>query len=124
MSVVMVENLEAVRCDFDACDTSMMLRVVMAVVDQLCADADTDLQMLESLDVPLEDAIDALSSRQIESATVALRDGSLVIEFGLRTGDHLMDTSLFGESSELVESFFDVRGSDDPPRVRLTAMFG
>lgn len=124
MSVAMVENLEAVRCDFDACGTSMVFRVVMAVVDQLCADADTDLQILEALDVPLEDALDALAPRGIEFAAVALNDDVLVIDVGLSVGDHLMDTSLFGESSEMVESFFDVRGSDAPPRVRLTAMLG
>lgn len=121
---LMTENFGSVRCDFDECGTSMTFRIVLAVVDQLCADADTDFTLLESLDLPLEDSIEELAPRSIEAASVTLSDDVLTIEFDLRFGDGLMDTLPFGDSGEVVESFFAVHVSDDPPRVRLTATLG
>lgn len=97
----------------------MTLRVLLAVVDQLCADTDADLSLLESLAIPLEDSVDALTPREIDAASVTLHDDVLVVDFHLRRGDGLLDTAPFGETSEVVESFFDVHVSDDPPLVRL-----
>lgn len=115
---------EVVRCEFDRCSSSIVYRVVLAVVDQLGAEADADLARLEALDVPLEDSVVALSVREIESAAVTLRADRLVIDLHLRFGDGLMDTAPLGEVTEIVESFFDVETTDVPPRVRLSARLG
>lgn len=120
----MTERLEAVRCDFDGCDSSMMFRVVLAVVDQLGADADIDLAVLESLDVPLEDCISALTPRGVEAASVRMGDESLTIEMWLVAVDDILDTAPLGDVTELVESFFDVTFADRPPHVRLTVSVG
>jgi len=119
---VIVENLETVRCDFDRCDSSMIFRVLLAVVDQLCADIDTDLAMLESLDVPLAEAIDALHPRGVEEASVSASVERIVIDLRLRDGVGFLDTAPFGDAGEIVESFFDIDVFEVPPSVRLTAM--
>ncbi|MGA9277028.1 hypothetical protein [Ilumatobacter sp.] len=120
-----MDVMEDVRCDFDGCDSSMIFRVLLAVVDQLCADGDVDLAALESLDIPLEDCIDALHHRGVQAAVVTSRGNLLVIELRLETGAGLADDGAsLGDVSEIVESFFDVTISKDPASVRLAARLG
>lgn len=113
-----------VRCDFDGCATSMIFRVVLAVVDQLGAAADVDLGTLESFDVPLDECISALATHQVEAAFVTLTGDRLVIDFRLRVADGALDSGFLGDGGEVVESFFEVESSQDPPNVRLTAPVG
>ncbi|WP_040495053.1 hypothetical protein [Ilumatobacter nonamiensis] len=120
----MAEPLEAVRCDFDGCESSMMFRVVLAVVDQLGAEADLDLAILESLDVPLEDCIAALSPRQIEEVTVRMDGEVLDVELRLQDAEGILDAAPLGEVTELVESFFDVTFAEQAPHVHLSASVG
>jgi hypothetical protein len=115
---------DGVRCDFEGCATSMIFRVVLAVVDQLGAAADVDLVTLESLDVPLDECISALATHHVEAASVSLTGDRLVIDFWLSSMDEPLDPGFLGDGGELVESFFEVESSQDPPTVRLTAPVG
>lgn len=120
----MTDHAEVVRCDFDGCDSSMTFRVVLAVVDQLGADADIDLTILESLDLPLEDCIAALAPRGIETASVWMGDDVLTIEIQLQAVDDILDTAPLGDMTDVVEAFFDVTFANRPPHARLTVSVG
>lgn len=117
-------TLLTVHCRFNGCAPSIVTRIVMAAVDQLAAEVDVDIVLLDALDYPLGEIFDSLDSHGIERVDASIVDGrlSLVIWLETRTDDVLASLDEFGDFSDIVDSFFDVAATTDPPRVELTGM--
>ena len=103
------EGALTVRCRFDDCDRITLFRVVMATVDQLCASTNISLALLESLEVPLGEALVALHPFGVDSVLVSVEEGSLHLTIELRDPTGPERSTLFDDDS-LIEAFFEVGG--------------
>lgn len=96
-----------VRCRFDNCDASTILEVTLAVVDQVGAAVDADIAVLEALDYPLSDGIEALFEHDIEMIEVSEVSG--VVRVDVHVGRPPTDfRGAFGDAQDAIETFFDV----------------
>ena len=112
-----------VRCSFDGCDASIVDRVVLALVDQMCAEVDIDIALLDALEFPLGECLVALHEFDVRSVTVRL-DGQ-ILHTEIELAHPLPDGGLqLGESTDVVESFFEVRPSSDTASVSLVGRLG
>ena len=109
----------SVSCDFRNCDTSIVGRVLVATVDQLCADGDVAIDVLESIEFPLLEMVDALHEHVVSSVVVTFDGDRLGIR--CRVDRPVVDAvDLLGASDDVIGSFFDVAVPDDPYTVVLT----
>ncbi len=110
-------------CRFDRCSESIISRVVLALVDQLCADADIDITLLDALDYPLGETLAALHEFDVLGVTVGVSGGELHVDIELsRAVSNPFD--LLGDATASVASFFDIRSSADSSIVALVGDLG
>lgn len=97
----------AVRCRFEDCGPDLIVRVALAVVDQVAAAVDADIGVLEALDYPLTDGIEALSDHGVTMIEVSESDGVLRVDVHVDRAPRDVEDA-FGTASEAVETFFGV----------------
>lgn len=107
------------RCEFTALDAVTVYRLTTALIDQLSAQVDVDIDVLDALEFPLAEVVEALARwSAIEAVDVTLGDDThLVVDFTC-SGDLPAAPVLLGESRHVVTSFFDLSESDSG-RLRL-----
>lgn len=108
------------RCEFTALGAAMVHRLTTALVDQLSAQVDVDIGILDAIEHPLAEAVEALSRcGDIQAVDVSLsRELHLMLDFSCSS--ELPDTSaLLGDSGNLVSSFFDLT-TTGPGHLRLS----
>ena len=110
-------------CKFNRCSESIVGRVVMALVDQLCADADIDIALLDALEYPLGESVAALHRFEIRSATVHVESDELTVDIELAEPVPAVEV-LLGDAGVVVESFFEVRRTADALGVALIGSWG
>ena len=106
-----------VRCVFRECDPTMVHRVVMAVVDHVAAEADPDVEMLDALEAPIGETVEALAPAVIAAVAVSLGGARLTVDLELRD-DVSLPTSI-AETLPIATSFFEIDGGHSSRRVRL-----
>lgn len=111
------------RCSFDGCSESIISRVVLALVDQLCADADVDIALLDALEFPLGETLSALHGYGVVAVDVRIAANDLQVEIQLATAVPEPDAML-GDAAEAVRSFFDVRAAHDASHVSIVGTLG
>lgn len=112
---------DVVRFTFGTEDPSLVVRAVVAAIDQLCAQAEVDIALLESLELPIGETVVALVHRPIVAAGVGVADGRLAIDLEVAsTASEPWPDGFLGESGDLVASFFDITTSSAPPVLRLS----
>lgn len=100
-----------IRCRFVGCDPSTIAQVTLAIVDQLGAAVDADMSVLEALDYPLTDGIDALSAAGIDA--IEFRVSGTEVRLDAYIGRDPVDSAdAFGDAQDAVETFFDVSFPD------------
>jgi len=99
--------LKPVRCRFDNCSSLTIARIVVAVVDQVAAEADADMALLEALDDPISVGFEALERTDIDTVEVSVVDDSLLIDIDI-TRDIADIESVFGNATDDVDTFFDI----------------
>lgn len=118
-----VSGQSTASCSFEDCSSSMIARVVTALVDQLCADADIDIALLDALDYPLGETLSALHRFGVAGATVTVSLDELYVEIELSNA--VSDAVEFlGTVDAVVGSFFDVMTADEAARVTLVGNLG
>ena len=109
----------SIRFAFEHCDPSLISRAVMAAVDQVAAEEDVDIALLEALDYPLGETFEALRSYGIESVDIAIGEGVIRLIVGLATP--VSDVHhILGENIDVVSSFFEVTARPAPACVELS----
>lgn len=111
-------SLEA-ACSFEDCSASIIERVVIATVDQLCAHTDIAIDLLDALEYPLGESVMAASAYGISRIAVQIVEGRLDVELHLQTTVPDARAAL-GDSVDVVTSFFDVHLLDGSAGLLLT----
>lgn len=111
--------LTSVGFVFERCDVSLVSRAVMAAVDQVVAEEDVEIALLEALDYPLGETFEALGSSGIETVDLAIGGGVIRVVVGLATP--VSDVGrVLGEHLDVVSSFFEVTAKSEPACVELS----
>lgn len=95
----------------------------MAVVDQLSLRCDANIAILDALDFPLGESIEAFHHYGIESAHVRFDGSDLVVALSLssRVADPI---DLLGDSADVVSSFFAVGVADNTSDATTVVLTG
>lgn len=104
----MTQSGSVAACSFDGCSTSIIERVVMAAVDQLCAHADISVELLDALEFPLGEALGAVAEFGVVRVGIEVDAGRLAVTIELRTMSH-DPSAVLGDAAGVVSSFFEVR---------------
>lgn len=121
----MINGFRCTTCEFVALDPETTLTIVTAMVDQMCAHADVDALLLDTIELPLVEAIDALIARSIrvEATTVSVdAERTLEVEFVAEPLGQLAPTDLLGSAYGLIESYFDLGIRVEPGRLVLRSL--
>ncbi len=102
--------------EFGECDEGLIARAVMAGIDQLCAEADTDIDVLDAVEFPIQETFAILCEYGVDAVEIGI-DGTsqLSVEVRLRS----IPRRHLGDFNDVVEAFFDVVVETSPPRVAL-----
>lgn len=114
-----MSSSHTVSCGFRNCEPSIASRVVVAIVDQLCAESDVGLDVLESLEFPLHEVVGALTNHALSSVTVSVEADTLTVRLGVARSI-TDEPHLLGDCDDVVRSFFAVEVSEDSSTVALT----
>ena len=108
----MTPTVEHASCSFESCEPSIVERVVVAAVDQLCAQSDIDIALLEALEHPLGESLAALSAFEITRVDIEV--DAMVLRVTVHVESDVPEPGVaLGDAAVDVESFFEVRSIDD-----------
>lgn len=114
-----VTEVTSVGFVFEQCDVSLISRAVMAAVDQVAAEEDVEIALLDALDYPLGETFEALRSYGIEAVDVEIGGGVIRLVVGLASP--VPDVVwVLGENFDVVSSFFEVTAKSEPACIELS----
>ncbi|MEP1125760.1 MAG: hypothetical protein ABJH68_17915 [Ilumatobacter sp.] len=119
----MIEARPAASCAFEACPASMIERVVVAAVEQLCAHDDVTVELLEALEFPLGEALVAAAGLGITKVDLDVSAGRLHVEVHLLVPPESPSVVL-GDAADVVSAFFDVAALTESSGLSLTGPLG
>lgn len=99
-------EMGAALCSFESCEASVIEQVVLATVDQLCAQHDVDIALLDALEYPLGEGIAALAPFGIARVGVDIDGSDLRIVVALDSEVTNLISAL-GDEADIVLCFFD-----------------
>ena len=114
----MIEPSERVSCTFESCEPSVVERVVGAAVDQLCAENDIDIALLDALEHPLGESLSALAPFGIARVDIEVTSSTLRLDVHLES-DIADPVASLGDTAEVVLSFFDLKPLDRSREISL-----
>jgi len=111
--------MSPVICRFDDCSESIVQRVVLATVDQMCGEADVSVDFLTAIEYPLEESISAVAPFGITEIRVSLDERRLVVSI---TATDPMPSAgpPLGDSNDVITSFFEIHTSEQTNVVKLS----